>query len=154
MEKFVINKVKALKSDPNIEKSKSNFYSVIIPILLSQELFKKNKDIRELTDLFKLEQPLKEYLFRCRTNVVAKIIREIYKWDSSQLKYNMQVLKKYISKNEERLLKDDLEFNSKVYVQSKKTHDEETIQSEEILDKETMEILKQINKYRRKNNNE
>lgn len=55
---------------------KYKIIGIVSELLLSKQIFKRNKDIEKfLKEVFELE--LKEYLFKSRTLLVSKVIREI-----------------------------------------------------------------------------
>lgn len=76
---------------------------IVSEILLSKQVFPRNIDIKVfLKDIFELE--LKEYLFRSRTLLIARVTREIIAIEKESLYKNM--LYKFIEQKIEDL-KDD-----------------------------------------------
>lgn len=76
---------------------------IVSELLLSKQVFPRNIDIKVfLKDIFELE--LKEYLFRSRTLLIARVTREIIAIEKENLYKNM--LYKFIEQKIEDL-KDD-----------------------------------------------
>jgi len=87
------------------------FYSVLIPVLLSKKIFKYNIDIKEMLKLFKFKNPIGEYLYANRTALVAKVIREVDRNDIEDINHNISAFKKFVLKViEEKQLVDSSEI--------------------------------------------
>ncbi|OME04670.1 hypothetical protein BSK64_15610 [Paenibacillus odorifer] len=91
--KILWKKVRQLSIKREVEQSKMDLYSVLIPTILSTEIFKNNRDIKELVDLLKV-QDLKDYLYDSRTALLARLIREIQKNNEEDLNFNINEFKK------------------------------------------------------------
>ena len=72
-----------------------DLYSTLIPYLLSTEKFKRNSEIKNFTNRLKLKRELKDYLFASRTQIVARMVREIENFDEFLLKENIRAFKEY-----------------------------------------------------------
>ncbi|BCX31452.1 MULTISPECIES: hypothetical protein [Latilactobacillus] len=66
----------------NPERIRYSLYSIYVNLLLSHELFSKNEDIKELCEQLKF--PLKDYIFKSRTLLVARFMRKIEKISDSE----------------------------------------------------------------------
>ncbi|MFC5558911.1 hypothetical protein ACFPN4_07265 [Ureibacillus thermophilus] len=101
--KILWKKIRQLNIKRDINQTKMDFYSVLIPTILSTEIFKRNEDIRELVELFKVKISIKDYLYANRTALLARLIREIQECDEKNLEYNIkQFRKKTLSLIEEK----------------------------------------------------
>ncbi|MCR8645670.1 hypothetical protein NV379_23805 [Paenibacillus sp. N1-5-1-14] len=67
---------------------------MLIPTLLSREIFKNNREIKELIEKLKLKISIKDYLFDSRTALIARVIREIQSDSEEDLEFNIEVFKK------------------------------------------------------------
>ncbi|AUJ25174.1 hypothetical protein [Virgibacillus dokdonensis] len=101
-------------------------YATLIPLLLSKEVFQNNKEISNFTDKLILKKTLRDYVFRSRSQIVARISREIEEYSKAQLAHAVKVMKEHISS--ENLTKGESYFKS---------------------DKKTEKIVSTINKYSR-----
>lgn len=77
------------RSNPKTIKYK--LYSIYVNLLLSQEYFKQNQDIKNLTE--KLNFKLKDYVFKSRTLIVARFMRRIEKLDDNEIIIFLDVAK-------------------------------------------------------------
>ncbi len=84
-------RIKFLEIKKNPSQTRMDFYAVLVPTFLSRELFKNNRDIKEVTDRFRVETSLKDYLYDSRTALVARIIREVQDSTEEDLEYNVNV---------------------------------------------------------------
>ncbi|MEK4248487.1 hypothetical protein [Paenibacillus sp. FSL W7-1287] len=86
--------------EPNseIDQIKMEFYSVLIPVLLSKEIFEYNIDIKEMLKSFKFKNPIGEYLYANRTALVAKVIREVDRNEIEDIKHNIMAFKEFVLK--------------------------------------------------------
>ncbi|MFI8624998.1 MULTISPECIES: hypothetical protein [Bacillus] len=96
--KILWRRIRLLESNSDIDHVKMEFYSVLIPVLLSKEIFQYNKDIKELLELFKFENTIGEYLFSNRTALVAKVIREIDRNKIEDINFNISIFKEFVLK--------------------------------------------------------
>lgn len=112
-----------------------DLYSTMIPFLLSKEKFKRNDDIKEFTNQLKLKKEMKDYLFASRTQIVARIVREVEDFDEIQMKENIKIFKRYSSSN-----------NSNQPLQKDNRNTARQTKAEE-------KILKMMNKYSRNKDN-
>ncbi|WCT53834.1 hypothetical protein PQ456_11475 [Paenibacillus kyungheensis] len=78
----------------DIEQTKMDFYAVLIPTILSKEIFRNNNDIKALSEKLKVEKSLKDYLYDSRTALLARIIREVEANTEENLKFNISTFKK------------------------------------------------------------
>ncbi|RDB32002.1 hypothetical protein [Exiguobacterium sp. RIT594] len=66
----------SFKGNSKIER-KAMFIGLVSSTILSKELFKKNEDLKEYTDIFRdnNSSSFKDYIFASRTQVIAKVQR-------------------------------------------------------------------------------
>lgn len=131
MNNYLEKRIQKLSLDKDRQILKMDLYSTMIPFLLSKERFIRNIDIRDFTDRLNLNKEMKDYLFASRTQIVARMVREIDSFDDSQMHENVNFFKKYVLDHEEN---SDVEKNNRN--SSRKSKDEE-------------KIVKMINKYSR-----
>lgn len=87
-------RIKLLEVKRDIEQTKMDFYAVLIPTILSKEIFRNNNDIKALSEKLKVEKSLKDYLYDSRTALLARIIREVEANTEENLKFNISTFKK------------------------------------------------------------
>lgn len=80
---FIKNLLITLDGKTNEEKLRINLYSIMTTVLLSKNIFKKNTDISLF--MIKLNIEFKEYVYRSRTSLIARMIREIESADKNKL---------------------------------------------------------------------
>lgn len=112
--KLLWRKSRHLSLKPNIEYTKMDFYSVLIPTILSTDIFDKNEDLKILVDKFIVEKPLLEYLYGNRTSLIARLIREIEKLDESALLKNIDILKDFLNEIFEESQEGNIELKNAV----------------------------------------
>lgn len=95
MKTILDDKIKNLSLNKNEFQLKMDLYSTLIPYLLSTEKFKRNSEIKNFTNRLKLKREFKDYLFASRTQIVARMVREIENFDEFLLKENIRVFKEY-----------------------------------------------------------
>lgn len=86
MDKQIIIAKKFLKNthtESNLELSRLNMYSVTVTVLLSTEVFHHNTDIRSFLSANQIE--FKDYVFRSRTLLLARVLRIIVKMNEADL---------------------------------------------------------------------
>lgn len=91
--KMLWKRVKLLEIRRDSNQTKMDFYAVLIPTFLSKELFKSNREIKEVTDKFRVKTSIKDYLFDSRTALLARLIREVEGNSEEELEYNINVFK-------------------------------------------------------------
>ncbi|ETT37531.1 hypothetical protein C161_13508 [Paenibacillus sp. FSL R5-192] len=89
-------RIKLLEVKKDSNQTRMDFYGVLIPTLLSRKLFKNNKDLKELTNKFKVQTEIRDYLYDNRTALIAKLIREFEKNTKEELEYNVKLFKKIV----------------------------------------------------------
>ncbi|MHB0801407.1 hypothetical protein PVK73_17500 [Bacillus thuringiensis] len=94
--KMLWKRIKFLEIKKNSSQTRMDFYAVLVPTFLSRELFKNNRDIKEVTDRFRVETSLKDYLYDSRTALVARIIREVQDSTEEDLDYNVNIFKERV----------------------------------------------------------
>lgn len=93
MNKQLQKKIESLSINKAEETMRLELYGTLIPFLLSKEEFKRNSDVRNFTDKLIIKKELKDYLFASRTQIVARMAREIENYDEEQLRKNIVILK-------------------------------------------------------------
>ncbi|RXF31475.1 hypothetical protein EG868_10895 [Enterococcus faecalis] len=101
MNNYLKKRIQKLSIDKDEFQLKMDLYSTMIPFLLSTEKFKRNAEIRDFTNQLKLKKEMKDYLFASRTQIVARMVREIESFDEIQVKENIQIFKTYNMASEE-----------------------------------------------------
>ncbi|MFC5976288.1 hypothetical protein [Carnobacterium antarcticum] len=91
---YIKNLLVDLDKKSNEEKLRINLYTIMITAILSKKIFVKNSDIPEF--ISKLNIHYKDYVYRSRTLVVARIIREIEKSDKTKLLVFVSELKELL----------------------------------------------------------
>lgn len=91
--KVLWRRIKQLEMKNDVDQTKMDFYSVLVPTILSTDIFKKNQDIREVVELMKVKRRIGDYLFDNRTALLARLIREIERNDSEDLAVNIDNFK-------------------------------------------------------------
>lgn len=121
MKELLIYNINNLDSRLKEEELKIGLYSTLIPFLLSFDFFKYNIDIQIFLENLKLKKEIKPYVYNSRTLIVAKIAREIEKFNKEELVYNIKFFKEYC-KNYEK------ENNVNKYSKSNKNKEERIVQ--------------------------
>lgn len=96
--KLLWRKIRQLEPNSEINHLKMEFYSVLIPVLLSKKIFEYNIDIKEMLNLFNFKNPIGEYLYANRTALVAKVIREVDRNEIEDINHNIKAFKKFVLK--------------------------------------------------------
>lgn len=91
--KVLWRRIKQLEMKNDIDQTKMDFYSVLVPTILSTDIFKRNPDIREVVELMKVKKGIGDYLYDNRTALLARLIREIEKSDREDLAINIDNFK-------------------------------------------------------------
>ena len=81
--KFIRTKLNHLNRRSNPEQLRVELFSCLTYIFLSKEYFKNNKDIVEFNKALQID--LKDYVYKSRTLLVARMNREIQKADKDIL---------------------------------------------------------------------
>ncbi|MEF3087934.1 hypothetical protein [Bacillus altitudinis] len=81
--KYSKSNLSKLSGKTNIEVLRLELYSIITDVLLSKEYFNKNSDIVNFTNKVNLNYA--DYLFRSRTLLLARILRDVKKADKKEL---------------------------------------------------------------------
>lgn len=77
------NEISSIDKRTNIENVRFSLYSIIVTILLSKSIFKRNSDIENY--LISANLHYKEYVFKSRTIVVSRVTRFIQTADHIEL---------------------------------------------------------------------
>lgn len=93
---LLLRKINLLDTRKNTEQLKMEFYSVIIGVILSKDLFGKNHDLKVLLEMFKVSLPLRDYLYDSRTTLIARVIREIESSERETLIYNVNLIREFV----------------------------------------------------------
>lgn len=97
MIKYIYEKVSKIKKADSEDKIKLELYGVVSSFLLSEEIFKRNSEIKDFlensSDKFK---EIKPYVYLSKTLIIGRISREIEK-ESKLFNYNFALdIKAYI----------------------------------------------------------
>lgn len=95
VEKQVISKISKIHNLKDMEYIKGELYSVFSILILSEESFSKNNDIKEFLEKFDIK--FKEYVYASRTNILGRVLREIQKADETRIKKFESILFKEIN---------------------------------------------------------
>ena len=91
---YIKNLLVVLNKKSNEDKLRINLYTIMITAILSQKVFEKNSDIPKF--ILKLDIHYKDYVYRSRTLIVARMIREIESSDKNKLLFFVSELKKLL----------------------------------------------------------
>lgn len=89
--RYVKSLISKIDKRSGTDQIRLSLYSIITVILLSKEVFKKNIDIVPFIDSLNLNY--KEYIFKSRTLLVARVIRYIEKAEHEDLLLFIEVCK-------------------------------------------------------------
>lgn len=93
---FLLKSLSNLSKKSSPDKIKFNLFSIYASIIQSRNLFPKNMDIKNLTDLLPLSKPIREYLFSARPQLLARLITEINKASDEDIYIYLEIAKKYV----------------------------------------------------------
>ncbi|MHB9937892.1 hypothetical protein CF098_07665 [Clostridium sporogenes] len=100
--KFIIQKIKKLSFFSNEDTVRYELYSILTSLILSEEIFKSNKEVNIFLKELGIEN--KEYIIKNRASMLAKTLRIINKknMDDLRLFQNklLNIYEKYIACNE------------------------------------------------------
>lgn len=88
------NDLQQLDTRTNPERIRYKLYPIYTNLLLNKNFFKSNNDIKHLCNYLSLT--FKDYVYRSRTLLVARIIRSIERSDQKDLLTYVEVAQKYI----------------------------------------------------------
>lgn len=88
------NDLQQLDTRTNPERIRYKLYPIYTNLLLNKNFFKSNNDIKHLCNCLSLT--FKDYVYRSRTLLVARIIRSIERADQKDLLTYVEVAQKYI----------------------------------------------------------
>ncbi|BBM18391.1 hypothetical protein G15_2056 [Enterococcus avium] len=108
-EKLLVNEILKLDSRKNIDKLRLTMYGLLTSLILSKDLFPHNPDLRPFIDSIGLNY-LKDYLFKNRTALLAKVSREIENMNDEQLK-NLTIKLKTLFKGEVKTNNNNSDLN-------------------------------------------
>ncbi|WP_121615191.1 hypothetical protein [Virgibacillus halodenitrificans] len=101
MENLSIRSAKSIVSKldkrSDIEYIRVSLYSVLVTILLSKEIFNKNDDIKDFLQAMNIHY--KGYVYKSRTLIVARVIRDIKSADDEKLHLYLTACKKILFPN-------------------------------------------------------
>ncbi|QSB09089.1 hypothetical protein JTI58_19035 [Lysinibacillus fusiformis] len=117
--KLLWKKSKNLVLKDSIDLTKMDFYALLVPTILSAEIFDKNIDLKVLVENFKVEKPIKDYLYDNRTALLARLIREIERSDEESLSYNILILNDFLDQVFKLSLQNDIELINAVKLLNK-----------------------------------
>ncbi|MBE6064822.1 hypothetical protein [Clostridium cochlearium] len=91
--KLLIKRIKLIDNRSKDEVIRLELFATLIPYIFSKEVFKNNKDIKSFIDLLELQNEIKDYVYKSRTQIVARICKEIQNSERKALLHNAKVLK-------------------------------------------------------------
>lgn len=91
----LIDRINRIDSRKQIEEIRLDLYATLIPFVLSTKAFRNNIDTKVFLDKLTLKKELREYLFKSRTQLVARLVREVSKFDKKEMHVNIQVMRKF-----------------------------------------------------------
>lgn len=100
MMESLLKRIKLLDNRSKDEEIRLDLYSTLVPYILSVDVFKNNKDIKAFIESLKLKKEIKWYVYKSRTQLVARISREIQRADREMLLFNAKVLKQHALSSE------------------------------------------------------
>jgi|SRR5699024_171850 len=93
-EKFIRTKLSRLDKRSNPELIRVELFSCVTYLLLSRKYFKKNNDIYNFNRSIKVD--LKDYVYKSRTLLIARVNREIEMADKDKLYLILNQVKKVV----------------------------------------------------------
>lgn len=108
----LLKRIKLIDNRSRDEDIRLDLYATLIPYILSVDIFKNNIDIKDFIESLSLQNELREYVYKSRTLIAARMSREIQKGDRNQLLHFVKALKNHASNQE-----DDNESNKKNIVE-------------------------------------
>ncbi|MBY6757028.1 hypothetical protein HYH82_06810 [Clostridium botulinum] len=100
--KFIIQKIKKLSFFSNEDTVRYELYSILTSLILSEEIFKSNKEVNIFLKELGIEN--KEYIIKNRASMLAKTLRIINKKNMYDLRLFqnklLNIYEKYIACNE------------------------------------------------------
>lgn len=95
--KYVKMNLASLDKRSNIEQKRVILFSSYTYIILSKEIYENNPEIRKLISNLNLD--FKDYVFRSRTTVVARLIRILEKAPESDINFYLDTIMEILFNN-------------------------------------------------------
>ncbi|OAB48007.1 hypothetical protein [Paenibacillus antarcticus] len=95
--KYIKSNLSKLDGNTNTELLRLELYSIVTDVFLSKEYFNKNSDILSFID--EINYQYGEYLFKSRTLLLARILRDINKAEKNELLLIMRNLQHLLFNN-------------------------------------------------------
>ncbi|WP_413487039.1 hypothetical protein [Carnobacterium maltaromaticum] len=92
--------IKTLTIHKKEEDIRLQLFGALLPMLLSKDIFKKNSDVKPFIDSLMLESEFKNYLYASRTQIVAKMARELEKINKESMNNVILIMQENISNYE------------------------------------------------------
>lgn len=92
--RYVKSLVSKIDNRSGVEKIRTSLYSILTVILLSNGVFKRNIDIKPFINALNLDY--KEYVFKSRTLILARVIRDIENSGHEKLLFYVSVCKQVL----------------------------------------------------------
>lgn len=90
----IYKKIMRLEKEKDFEILQLEMYSIIVGIILSKDIFTRNKDLEKLYNLTSIE--IKPYLLKSRNQTISKFITIIKNSDEQELHTLINILKKFL----------------------------------------------------------
>lgn len=114
-EEIINKKIEGLRKIKNPELIRFELFSILTSILLSKDVFKNNSEIVSFLSSLNIE--FKEYVFKSRTLIIARVLRTVENLDESMLELYMialeNVLRRETENTEETKNKETKQQNEK-----------------------------------------
>lgn len=144
------NKINKLSTINDIELARLEIYSIVIAMILSKDIFKSNKEIKLFVESMDIE--IKDYLLRSRSNIFAKVVREIKKADVQKMNICIDIIqkeyKRYLSsyENVELENKRDIGIDKNVVEDKKNTYSKKPIKHNKNKENYMSELMKKYSR--------
>lgn len=101
---IIKNRIKKVQNINNIEQLRFELYGIFTVLILSKEVFKSNKDIKEFIEIFNIKS--KPYMIKSRSIILSKVIRTIRDLDDREIYIYISNLNKLFSDEIDKKVKD------------------------------------------------
>ncbi|WP_052098196.1 hypothetical protein [Paenibacillus stellifer] len=98
-EEIIYKKIEGLRKIKNPELIRFELFSILTSLLLSKNVFKNNSEIVSFLSSLNIE--FKEYVFKSRTLILARVLRTVENLDESMLEMYMNILENMLIRKTE-----------------------------------------------------